>query len=123
MLGKVSQNSKPQRQNINNQFNFDTNNNEHFFGLQRNLESKTWDPNEMRCDGLLDKKTIEDHAEVLGMPYRTKKSFGYRNLSEHQFYYIDPSIQHEDSAMMPFPRGGISTRMDNKKNTYCREIF
>jgi hypothetical protein len=59
------------------------------------------------------------------MPTRTFKSYGYRNPAEHYFQYLDPAHGNRDESVFPFPRGGVSTRLDNKKmrRQYKREIF
>lgn len=40
----------------------------------------------------------------------SKRSIGYRNPSEHYYDYVNPRTHNPN---MPFPRGGISTRLDN----------
>lgn len=52
---------------------------------------------------------------IRGMPSITKKSYGYRNPDEHYFQYIDDDFQNPDNTVLPFPRGGESTRISNKK--------
>lgn len=55
-----------------------------------------------------------------------KRSYGYKNPSEHYFNYISDEIQCADSTVLPFPRGGIMTRDDNHATArpyYTREIL
>lgn len=58
-------------------------------------------------------------------PTHTFKSYGYRNPAEHYFQYLDPAHGNRDESVFPFPRGGVSTRVDNKKmrRQYKREII
>jgi hypothetical protein len=59
-------------------------------------------------------------------PTKGTKSYGYKNPSEHYFNYITDDIQNPEHVVMPFPRGGISTRADNhkyKNKNYNREIY
>lgn len=59
---------------------------------------------------------------IRGMPTRTLKSYGYRNPDEHYYQYVDDEFQN---SSLPFPRGGVSTRRENKKMAkqgYHREI-
>lgn len=63
-----------------------------------------------------------------GMPYHTRKSYGYSNPFESYFDYIDGEIQNPDHVVLPFPRGGESTRLDNteqvrKKTGTVRNIM
>lgn len=61
----------------------------------------------------------------LGMPYNTSKSYGYDNPVEHYYDYIDGEIQAPEHVVLPFPRGGYSTRLDNtsQRKSYTREIM
>ena len=52
-----------------------------------------------------------------GTPSHTTKSYGYKNPSEHYFDYVDPRYTN----MELFPRGGVSTRMDNTKQAKKQE--
>lgn len=52
---------------------------------------------------------------MLGMPSHTSKSYGFNDSFEHSFDYIDNDIQDPDHVILPFPRGGISARLENKK--------
>jgi hypothetical protein len=60
-----------------------------------------------------------------GMPERTKKTYGFDNPYEHYYDYIDGEIQDPDHVVLPFPRGGYSTRLDNtdQKKLYKREVY
>lgn len=65
-------------------------------------------------------------AMIHGMPSKTRRSYGYRNPAEHYFDYLDDDFQNPDSSVLPFPRGGESSRLDNKKlarQKYVREIM
>lgn len=62
---------------------------------------------------------IDVENEIMcGLPTRLYsekfKSLGYPSHEEHNFYYIDDRLQHPDSVVLPFPRGGDSTRLDKK---------
>jgi len=54
---------------------------------------------------------------IRGMPssFNKAKSYGYRDISEHSFDYIDPSFQSADNAVLPFPMGGMGTRQFDKE--------
>lgn len=63
---------------------------------------------------------------INGMPVHTKKSYGYRNPEEHYYDYIDNEFQNAYNSVLPFPFGGESTRLGNKKmakQKYVREIY
>ncbi len=53
---------------------------------------------------------------IVGLPSRSFKTYGFRNPQEHYFDYISGEIQEPDHVVLPFERGGISTRLDNKSN-------
>lgn len=55
-----------------------------------------------------------------GMPSRTMKSYGYRNPEEHYFDYIDDTMQRPEHVIFPIPRGGVATRLGNRKR--IREV-
>lgn len=61
----------------------------------------------------------------LGMPYRTTKSYGFDNPFEHYYDYIDEDIQDPTHVVLPFPRGGVSVRGENRsqRKRYEREIM
>lgn len=54
---------------------------------------------------------------IRGMPSRTSKSYGFENPEEHFFQYLDEDIQQAENFVLPFPRGGESTRLKNKKKS------
>lgn len=54
---------------------------------------------------------------MLGMPSHTNKTYGFNDCFEHSFDYIDNDIQEPDHVVLPFPRGGISARLENKTQT------
>ena len=56
-----------------------------------------------------------ENSLVRGMPSNNKsKSYGYRNVDEHYYDYIDDDFQHPDNVVLPFPRGGEGTRQFDK---------
>jgi hypothetical protein len=64
---------------------------------------------------LADNLSINDECDLLqGLPSRSFKSQGFRNLHEHSFQYISDEIQN--NIELPFPRGGISCRNNKKSN-------
>lgn len=60
-------------------------------------------------------------------PTRGAKSYGYKNPSEHYFDYINDDFQKAEHTVLPFMRGGISSRDDNHKHIkekhYKREFY
>lgn len=69
-----------------------------------------------------------DNLIKCGLPNKDskKKSYGYNNPAEHYFNYISTDIQDPNHVVMPFPRGGVSTRLDNTtraRQYYVREIM
>jgi hypothetical protein len=50
----------------------------------------------------------------LGMPIRTRKSYGFDDPFEHYFDYVDDDKQQPEHTVMDFPRGGTSARLENK---------
>lgn len=74
-------------------------------------------------------RNIEDENIIkCGIPNKDtkKKSYGYSNPAEHYFDYISEDIQEANHVVMPFPRGGTATRLDNHKTArpyYQREIM
>jgi len=60
------------------------------------------------------------------IPEHTKKTYGYRDLSEHYFDYLENEDEFTVNALEPWARGGDVTRMDNKKTmrkTVDRELY
>lgn len=72
------------------------------------------DPYIMQGDRNVDKET----DMIQGLPSRMydkqSNSSSYRNPHEHYFDFIGPDIQDPDHVVMEFPRGGYSTRLENK---------
>lgn len=60
----------------------------------------------------LDPDTMNDLQ--LGMPIRTRKSYGFDDPFEHYFDYVDEDKQLPVHTVMEFPRGGTSARLENK---------
>lgn len=61
----------------------------------------------------LDPEIITDM--MLGVPSHTKKSYGFNDSFEHAFDYIDEDVQTPNHVVLPFPRGGDSARLANKR--------
>jgi hypothetical protein len=80
--------------------------------------------NQIREEYLADQTLNPDILNdlILGMPDHTKKSYGYNDAFEHYFDYVDNDKQKEDHVVLPFPRGGISCRLENSKQK-SREIL
>ena len=65
---------------------------------------------------------------VSNIPIHTKKSYGYDNNYENAYYYIDNNMQLPEHIDMNFPRGGESSRQQNKINRkydkqYLRDVL
>ena len=58
----------------------------------------------------------------LGMPSHTRKSYGYNNAFENNFQYIDSEMQRPEHIILPFPRGGLNCRLENRKQ-FSRDIY
>ena len=62
-----------------------------------------------------------------GEPSGTKKSDGYPQPAEHNYQYVDKDVQHPDHVVLPFPRGGYSTRnldkISVKRTKMVREVY
>lgn len=54
---------------------------------------------------------------VSGMPSHTRKTYGYDDAFEHTMGYIDGDIQSSNHTVLPFPRGGVSSRLSNKQSS------
>jgi len=68
-----------------------------------------------------------ENCLMKGLPERDAKfkSLGYPNYSEHSFDYISNDIQDPKHVVLPFPRGGDVTRLENnfkRSKPYYREI-
>lgn len=61
----------------------------------------------------MDKEILADLQ--LGMPTHTKKSYGFDQDFGHTFQFIDEDIQDPNHVVLPFARGGISCRLENRK--------
>jgi hypothetical protein len=69
-----------------------------------------------------------ENCLIKGLPDRDAKfkSLGYPNYSEHSFDYISGDIQDPKHVVLPFPRGGFNSRLENdfkRAKSYQREIF
>ena len=56
----------------------------------------------------------EDNIQC-SLPNRSAKSLGMKNPSDHYFDYISDDIQNPDHVVLPFARGGISSRLSNQQ--------
>jgi hypothetical protein len=68
-----------------------------------------------------------ENCLIKGLPDRDAKfkSIGYPNYSEHSFDYISGDIQDPKHVVLPFPRGGFNSRLENdfkRAKSYHREI-
>jgi hypothetical protein len=57
-----------------------------------------------------------------GEPSHTRKSDGYPNPFENYYQFVNREMNHPDHVVMPFPRGGISTRNMDKVSVKERRI-
>ncbi len=69
-----------------------------------------------------------ENCLIKGLPERDAKfkSLGYPNYSDHSFNYISQDIQDPKHVVLPFPRGGLNSRLENdfkRAKPYFREIF
>lgn len=69
-----------------------------------------------------------ENCLMKGLPERNAKfkSLGYPNYSDHSFGYISGDIQDPNHVVMPFPRGGEVSRLENnfrRSKPYQREII
>lgn len=78
----------------------------------------TRDPPYMAC-----KDTQLENELALGMPTHTNKTYGYNDAFAHSFNYIDTTVQNPCHTVLPFPRGGVSSRLENKVKECTREIY
>lgn len=91
--------------------------------IHKNKSNRTYNNNKNKCINTireeyhsgkpLDPEIMNDL--MLGVPSHTTKSYGFNDPFEHYFDYIDNDIQDPDHVVLPFPRGGISARLENKK--------
>ncbi len=63
-----------------------------------------------------------------GLPERNAKakSLGYPNYADHSFQFISDDIQDANHVVLPFPRGGDASRLENnykRAKPYKREIY
>jgi hypothetical protein len=60
-----------------------------------------------------------------GMPHNTRKSYGYPDTWKYHFNYAPMELQDPDHVVMPFPRGGNSTRLANeaRNNIKSRRVM
>lgn len=69
-----------------------------------------------------------DNCLIKGLPERDAKfkSLGYPNYSDHSFQYISEDIQDPNHVVLPFPRGGVPSRLENnyrRAKPYNRDIY
>lgn len=60
-------------------------------------------------------RDIADGCMMTGLPERNAKfkSLGYPSSSDHSFQFISDDIQDPNHTVLPFPRGGNLTRLEN----------
>jgi len=63
-----------------------------------------------------------------GLPERDAKfkSLGYPNYADHSFQYISEDIQDPNHVVLPFPRGGVPSRLENnyrRAKPYKRDVY
>jgi hypothetical protein len=89
------------------------------------LDTSQYAPAPYKGQGFGNNDISVESSMIHGAPTKTFKSYGYRNPAEHYFNYIDPAHANRDESVFGFPRGGVSTRLDNKKmrRQYRREIY
>lgn len=70
---------------------------------------------------------IDVDTEIkLGIPTHTKKTYGYDNPEKHYFDFLEDSDEFTTCGLEDWTRGGIVTRVDNKKTarkTINRELY
>lgn len=69
-----------------------------------------------------------DNCLIKGLPERDAKfkSLGYPNYSDHSFQYISEDIQDPNHVVLPFPRGGVPSRLENnyrRAKPYNRDVY
>jgi len=69
-----------------------------------------------------------ENCLIKGLPERNAKfkSLGYPNYSDHSFGYISGDIQDPKHVVLPFPRGGEASRLENdfrRAKPYQRQII
>ncbi|AYV78697.1 MAG: hypothetical protein Edafosvirus25_11 [Edafosvirus sp.] len=63
---------------------------------------------------------------MLGTPSKTSKTYGYQNPFEHYFDYVSEDVQdHHHIVPQNYPRGGVPSRLDNRKEPakYYRDVM
>ena len=69
-----------------------------------------------------------DNCVIKGLPERNAKfkSLGYPNYSDHSFQFISEDIQDPNHVVLPFPRGGVPSRLENnyrRAKPYKRDVY
>jgi hypothetical protein len=92
---------------------------------KKNLNWTKYRPVPYMGQGEGNKDIDAENEMILGMPTRTVKSYGFKNPVEHHFDYITHDIQTPNHTVMPFPRGGFSTREMNHQTSrpQSRDIY
>lgn len=80
--------------------------------INDNINNKTFDNNKI-------KRKLDLQQ---GIPARTSKSYGYSDVQEHSFQYLDEKCQNPDDSSLI--RSGESTRLNNKQmnRKYSRQV-
>tara|TARA_Y100000780_G_C13684303_1_gene417172 strand:+ start:1721 stop:2818 length:1098 start_codon:yes stop_codon:yes gene_type:complete len=78
----------------------------------RNLDMSEYNKERMYS---VDMNIENETCLINGMPTRTSKSYGYRNPVENKFQYIVENFNNAENSVLPFPRGGVSARLQNTK--------
>lgn len=88
---------------------------------------KTYQINDTDIDTLkkyLKKKKMDRDNKFLD---KNKKFVDYKKISEHSFQYVNPKIVNPVLGVEVWNRGGVSSRLDNKKSSRKtrenRELF
>jgi hypothetical protein len=69
-----------------------------------------------------------ENCLIKGLPERNAKfkSLGYPNYSDHSFQFISEDIQDPEHVVLPFPRGGAPSRLENnyrRAKPYKRDVY
>jgi hypothetical protein len=88
---------------------------------QKDINTIGYQPIPFQGAGTGNSNEFHNVSLMCDIPTRTKKTYGYDNVSEHHYHYISDGVQ--DPNKFTTPRGGVSTRLDNKKRAVKREIL
>lgn len=88
---------------------------------QKDINTMGYQPIPFQGAGTGNSNEFHNVSMMCDIPTRTKKTYGYDNSSEHHYQYISDGVQ--DPSGFTTPRGGVSTRLDNKKRIVKREVL